>query len=45
MKDGNIRINVIIDRDLRREVKVKAAKEGKTITEIVVDFLNKWVKK
>lgn len=39
------RVNVIIDPKLKVEVKVKAAKQGKTITKVVVDFLKEWVKK
>ena len=37
------RINVAVEPELHKKVKVKAAKQKKTITQIVVDFLNKWV--
>lgn len=45
MKEDNVRINVKIDEDLRRQVKVKAAKEGVSITDVVIDYLEKWVRK
>lgn len=39
------RINIIVDSDFKKQVKIKAANEGKTITEIVVNYLKKWLKK
>lgn len=37
------RINVEVDEELHHKVKIKAVKQKKTITEIVVELLNKWV--
>ena len=39
------RINIIVPEELKYQVKVKAAKEGKSITQIVVEYLKGWVKK
>ena len=37
------RINVAVEPDLHHKVKVKAVKQKRTITQIVVGLLNKWV--
>ena len=39
------RINVVIEKELRQELKVKAAQQGKTIRQIVIELIQKWVKK
>jgi transcriptional regulator len=39
------RIGIQISDDLKADVKIKCAKEGKTIREVVEDLLKKWVKK
>lgn len=41
----NIRINVIVDKELRKEVRLKAMSQGKTVTQVIVKLLEKWVKK
>lgn len=41
----NTRLNIVIGKDLRIKVKMKAAKEEKTLREVVVDLLEKWLKK
>lgn len=37
------RINVIIPDDLKLSVKLKATAEGKTLTQVVLDLLKKWL--
>ena len=44
-KDQNIRINCLVTKELRDRVKIKAVKEGKTVTEVVNNFLKEWVRK
>ena len=41
---NNIRMNIIITEELRQAVKVKAAQEGKTVTQVVTKFLERWVR-
>ena len=39
------RLSVELDEDLKKEVKVKAMIQGKTITEVVVNLLRRWLKR
>lgn len=39
------RINIEIDEQLKRDVKTKAASQGKTVKEIIINLLTKWLKK
>jgi len=38
-------INARISDELHRAIKMKAAKEGKTMTEVIVALLQEWLKK
>lgn len=38
------RINVIIDPDFKQNIRIKATFEKRTITEVVIDLLEKWLK-
>jgi len=38
-------IIIRIDEKLKKEIKVLAAENGVTITSVVTDLLNKWLKK
>lgn len=38
-------IGIQINTDLKTDVKIKCAKEGKTIREVVEQLLTEWVKK
>lgn len=40
---NDIRLNVVIDPELKRMLKVKAAEEGKTLTDVVLELLRKWM--
>ena len=44
-KDQNIRINCLVTKELRDKVKIKAVKEGTTVTNVVNDLLKEWLKK
>ena len=44
-KDGNIRINFLVTKELRDKVKIKAVQKGQTIKQVVNDLLEKWLKK
>lgn len=38
------RISIEIDKETKKEIKVKAAAENKTIKEVVLVLLRKWLK-
>jgi hypothetical protein len=38
------KIHINIDKDLKHEAKVKAAKDRVTLTEVICKFLKNWVK-
>lgn len=37
------RINVIIEPALKKRIQIKALKEGKTLTDVVLYLLKKWL--
>lgn len=37
-------INARISEELHRTIKMKAAREGKTMTEVIVTLLEQWIK-
>lgn len=39
------RITVSVDDDLHKQAKIEAAKQGKTISEIIRDLLSTWLKR
>lgn len=39
------RLSIELDEELKREVKIKAATQGKKITEVVVHLLRNWIKR
>lgn len=39
------RMNILVTKEFRQEVKIKATNEGKTITQVVTELLKKWLKK
>ncbi len=39
------RINVEVDPDLKRKAQLKAFKEKKTLTEVIIQLIKDWVKK
>jgi len=39
------RINIEIDEQIKKDVQVKALMQGKTLTDVVVNLLKKWLKK
>ena len=43
LKEGVKNMTVILDQKLHRQVMVKAAKTGVKITEVVRDYLKRWV--
>ena len=45
MDKNNIRINVIVNEDIRRSLKTQAFIEGKTITQVVTTLIESWLRK
>ncbi len=44
MKKHDSQINVRIPEELHREVKIEAARKGKSLSEIITDLLTNWLK-
>lgn len=42
---NKVTLSIWLDRDLRQAVKAKAARQGKSVTQIIVEYLRKWVAK
>lgn len=40
---GHVQLNVLLPEDLRRAAKIKAMRQDREISEVVEEFLTKWV--
>ena len=37
-------IHIRIDEEMKKEIKVKAAKDGVSLTELIIKFLKQWLR-
>jgi len=44
MKENKVMINIRIDKEVRQKLKVKLAREDKTITKLLIEYINQYIK-
>jgi predicted HicB family RNase H-like nuclease len=45
MREETTRLNAVVPLSLHRKIKIQAANEGRTITELVISVLNEYLSK